>query len=234
MYGSIRAQLVPLLLLALSGCSHPANQPRKAPSETPAPDSSAPPDAAGSTPVGGSPDATAPPPVADAASTLEVSLPADASIADGPAAADAGAPGVRFVARVDRMNAAGPRFAWSGSTILARFTGSSIGVRLSGATNYFAVRIDGVLLPAVLTISEGKQDYPLAANLGPGPHELSVFRRSEARGGETTFLGLMLDPAGALLPPPPAPDRRLEIIGDSTTCGYGVDGKSAGCAATPA
>jgi lysophospholipase L1-like esterase len=140
---------------------------------------------------------------------------------------------VRFVARVDRSDPAGPRFAWSGSTVLARFLGASIGVRLGGPANYYDVRIDGMLQPTLATTA-ARQDYPLAANLGPGPHELSVFRRTEAREGVTTFLGLILDPAGALLPPAPAPDRRFEIVGDSTTAGYGDDGKSAGCPFSPA
>jgi hypothetical protein len=143
-----------------------------------------------------------------------------------------GAAEVRFIARVDRSNPAGPRFAWSGSTILARFMGPSIGVKLGGGGVYFDVRIDGMLQPSPLVTSASKQEYPIAANLAPGPHELSLFRRNEARDGATTFLGLILDPSGALLPPPPPVDRRLEIVGDSTTCGYGVEGKSTSCAAT--
>jgi lysophospholipase L1-like esterase len=133
---------------------------------------------------------------------------------------------------VDRSNPAGSRFAWSGSTILARFTGSSIGVKLGGATNYFDVRVDGVLQATPLATTPAKQDYPLASNLGPGPHELSVFRRTEAKyngSGDTTFLGLILDPAGALLSPPPPTGRRMEIVGDSTTTGYGDEGTSTAC-----
>jgi lysophospholipase L1-like esterase len=240
MYGSKRTRLVPLLLVLLApGACSSASPPASSESDPPARDSAALPDApsrhdAGA-PVASDAGADVSAPLPDAAPPLDGHAAIDdaAVTADGPPV-DAGTPGVRFVARVDRSNPAGPRFAWSGSTILARFTGSSIGVRLAGATNYFAVRIDGMLLPTVLTISAGKTDYPLAANLGAGPHELSIFRRSEARGGDTTFLGLILDPAGTLLAPPPAPDRRLEIIGDSTTCGYGVDGKSASCAASPA
>jgi lysophospholipase L1-like esterase len=143
-----------------------------------------------------------------------------------------GTPAVRFVARVDRSDPAGPRFAWSGSTILARFTGSTIGIRLAGATDYFDVRIDGTLQSTPLAISPGRTDYPIASNLSPGPHELSVFRRTEANyhgSGDTTFLGLLLDPAGALLPPSAPAGRRIEIVGDSTTCGYGDEGTSASC-----
>jgi lysophospholipase L1-like esterase len=161
----------------------------------------------------------------DAAATADVDMGPDT-------ATDAGPPAVRFVARVDRSNPAGPRFAWSGSTILARFTGASIGVRLADATDYFDVRIDGVLQSSPLAISAGKTDYPIASNLSAGPHELSLFRRPEAHyngSGDTTFLGLILDPAGALLPPSAPASRRIEIVGDSTTCGYGDEGTSQNC-----
>jgi lysophospholipase L1-like esterase len=147
---------------------------------------------------------------------------------DAYASVEAGAPAVRFIARVDRSDPAGPRFAWSGSTVVARFTGSSVGVRLAGKANFFDVRIDGQLMPTLAT-AQGREDYPLASNLGPGAHEVSVFRRTEAREGITTFLGFTFDPAGELLPPGPPSERRLEIVGDSTTCGYGVEGKNSNC-----
>jgi hypothetical protein len=226
------------VLLAFSlfvGCGGATKGTARGPAEMATIDASAVSDAAAPTDLPVPPGVTAdaaPAPPADAARPLDDVLSEDLLVT--PADGSLGTPGARIVARVDRTNPAAPRFAWSGSTILGRFTGSSIGVRLASATNYFDVRVDGMLLPAVLVTSAGKQEYPLAANLGPGPHEVSVFRRSEARGGDTAFLGFILDGAGSLLPPPPAPDRRLEIIGDSTTCGYGADGKSATCNATPA
>lgn len=169
--------------------------------------------------AGGPPDG--PSPVDLSPSTDGAGVGDDASAPSGPAA-------VRYVGRVDLSDPQAPRFAWSGTTVLARFTGSSIGVRIGGGANYYDIRIDGVLKPTLATTA-GKTDYPLATDLGPGPHELSVYRRAEAREGITTFLGVILDPAGALLPPSPPSDRRIEIVGDSTTCGYGIDGKNASC-----
>jgi lysophospholipase L1-like esterase len=168
-----------------------------------------------------------------AAQGADAAVDADANPGADGAVIDAGPPAVRFIARVDRSNPTSPRFAWSGSTILARFTGSSIGVRLGGPANYYDVRIDGVLQPPLATTS-GKLDYPLATNLAAGaPHELSVYRRTEANyggSGETTFLGLIFDPAGgALLSPSPPTGRRMEIVGDSTTTGYGDEGTNSNC-----
>jgi lysophospholipase L1-like esterase len=131
--------------------------------------------------------------------------------------------GVRIIGRADWSDPAGPRFCWSGTTLVARFWGTSVGVRLRDAGNYFHVTLDGEALP-VLAAGPGQDAYPLASGLPAGPHELVLHRRTEAFVGETQLLGLMLEPGGALLlPPPPAP-RRLELVGDSITCGYGIEG----------
>jgi lysophospholipase L1-like esterase len=42
-------------------------------------------------------------------------------------------------------------------------------------------------------------------------------------------LGFDFGQSGQLLPPPPEPNRRLEVIGDSITCGYGNEGDSPTC-----
>ena len=147
--------------------------------------------------------------------------------ADGGSAG--GAPAVRFVGRFDRGDAAGPRFAWSGSAIIARFSGTSVGVRLAGAQQY-AVVLDGVLGPK-LVIAPGGALTSIAAGLPAGEHTVALFRRTEASQGESQFLGFDFG-GGTLLAPPPAPDRRIEMVGDSITCGYGVEGANMNCAYT--
>jgi lysophospholipase L1-like esterase len=147
--------------------------------------------------------------------------------------AEADATGVRLIGRADWSDPAGPRFCWSGTTLVARFSGSSVGVRLRDSGNFFEVSLDGAPLP-VLAASADQQDYPLAAGLTGGPHELVLHRRTEAFVGETQFLGLILAAGGALLPPPPPAARRLEFVGDSITCGYGVEGADQYAPFTPA
>jgi hypothetical protein len=151
---------------------------------------------------------------------------ADASALTPGAGLDGSAPepGVRFVGRFDGSDPAGPRFAWSGSGILARFSGTAVGVRLAGGQQY-TVLIDGVEQPKL--VSSGDVD-PLAGDLPPGEHLVELYRRTEANEGEAQFLGFELG-AGALLAPPPAAPRRIEIIGDSISCGYGVEGADASC-----
>src|SRR5215471_951552 len=72
---------------------------------------------------------------------------------DGSGAGDgAGAqPRVRYVGRVDTSDPAGGRFAWSGSGVVARFSGTSLGVRLFGG--HYTVLIDGVVGPKLVPTS---------------------------------------------------------------------------------
>lgn len=134
-------------------------------------------------------------------------------------------PAVRFIGRFDTSDAAGPRFAWSGSGIVARFRGTSVGVRMTGDQQYSVV-LDGTLQP--LKLVTGANTTPVASGLPEGEHVVELYRRTEAMLGEAQFLGFDFG-AGELLAPPPAPARRLEIIGDSITCGYGNEGADMNC-----
>ncbi len=189
----------------------------------------------GTPPAQGGPDASTQPDATTPLGDGSAPAPTDAQGGTGSSDApyDAGPPAVRYVARVDYTDATGPRFAWSGSTVLARFTGSSIGVKLSGPTTYFDVSIDGVMQSTTLMIASGTTSYPLATNLAAGPHELTVYRRNEpgiGGTGDTTFLGLILDPAGGTLLPPSEPSaRRIEIVGDSITSGFGDESVNGAC-----
>jgi hypothetical protein len=141
---------------------------------------------------------------------------------DGDARDVAAAPAVRFVGRIDRSDPKGPRFAWSGSGVVAAFTGTSVGVKLGGGQQYTVV-LDGVVRPKLVPTSAATT--MIASGLSSGAHVVELYRRSEAEWGESQFLGFDFG-AGALLPPPPAPARRMEVIGDSISTGFGDEGTS--------
>jgi lysophospholipase L1-like esterase len=135
---------------------------------------------------------------------------------------------VRLVGRMDTTDARGPRFAWSGSGAIATFSGTTLAVTLDDpGQNQFTVLIDGVPGPK-LVAQAGTNTYPLGADLAPGEHRVELYRRTEASFGATQLLGFDFGPGGTLLPTPPA-SRRIEIIGDSITCGYGNEGTSSAC-----
>ena len=160
------------------------------------------------------------------ASTGLSALGCSASSEPGAAAPGPGSsePGVRFVGRVDLRNPDEPSFAWSGTGFVVRFSGTELAVRLGGGQQYTVV-VDGVVGPTL--ISSGGADT-VASDLAPGEHLVEIYRRTEAHLGESTFRGVVLG-EGQLLAPPPAPERRIELIGDSISCGYGNEGEDMNC-----
>lgn len=142
---------------------------------------------------------------------------------------ETGEPAVHFVGRFQDDGPSGMRSEWSGSGIVARFEGTSVSVTLNdGGSNQFTVLIDGELQPKLVP-QGGEQSYPLASGLSPGPHVVELYRRTEASFGGTSFLGFDFGADGRLLPPPAPAERRIELIGDSISCGYGNEGESATC-----
>ena len=113
---------------------------------------------------------------------------------------------------------------WSGARVCLRFTGTSVAMRMTDDTrdNFVLVWVDGKPLEKIRLDSPAGV-YPVAAGLKPGEHTLEVVRVTECFLGQTHFRGFDLDDTGVALPWPPQPDRRILFIGDSITCGYGVE-----------
>jgi lysophospholipase L1-like esterase len=171
----------------------------------------------------------APPRVAAA-----VPAAAAAPASPGGAAPTAPASTARLAGRFDVSDPSAPRFAWPGTAVTARFKGTSITAHLkedgASSTNLYEVLVDGERT-RVLKTSKDKTTYVLAESLADGTHEVTLYKRTEARVGEAVFLGF--ETPGQLLPAPPAPARRIEIIGDSITTGYGIEAANENCTFRP-
>lgn len=133
-------------------------------------------------------------------------------------------PAPLFLGRFDFSEPAGPRFSWSGSTIVVRFTGPSVAITLDdNGWNWFEVEIDGKKR-APVAAKHGVREYVLASDLAEGAHLLRFSRRNEAHGGVTRFVRFAFAEGHQMLAPPPRPARRIEYVGDSITCGFGTEG----------
>ncbi|KHD37692.1 acetyl xylan esterase [Clostridium acetobutylicum] len=133
---------------------------------------------------------------------------------------------VLFIGRFDTSDPAGPKFAWSNSTIKANFNGTGISVNLkSSGDNWFNVIIDGIVKMPVNVTSSNSSPIVLADGLTNGKHTVELVKRTEASVGEVQFLGFTVD-GGELISPPQHLQKRIMFIGDSITCGYGNEGKS--------
>lgn len=129
-------------------------------------------------------------------------------------------PAIHYIGRHDASDPGHVRMGWSGVGAVFRFDGTGASVRLDDSGRYFTVLVDGVLQPNLAT-TPGEQLYPLAQGLPAGEHTVELYRRTEGSFGPTVMLGVELE--GELLAPPPV-QRRIEIVGDSITCGYGDEG----------
>ncbi len=158
------------------------------------------------------------------ATTASTTTSADESSSDDGSSSSSGeipsVPAVHWVGRIDDADPARMRFGWSGAGLVVRFDGTGVSVRLDDAAGYFTVVIDGAV-GEVLATGAGEQDHVLATGLPPGEHTVELYRRTEGSFGPTAVLSVDIE--GELLPPP-AVTRRMEIVGDSITCGYGNEG----------
>jgi len=119
------------------------------------------------------------------------------------------------------------RFGWTGCLIEVDFQGSEISAELEvvdGAAAGMTVVVDGE--PRFLKISNGRKTYTLAEGLdAEAPHRIVLFKRSEGSLGTVRFHGFQTS-EGATLSRPPAHTRKMLVIGDSITCGYGNEAKT--------
>jgi lysophospholipase L1-like esterase len=145
-------------------------------------------------------------------------------------------PAIRYEGRFDLSNEGAARFAWPATSFSVRFTGTSLSLILDDTplpdgtpdTDWLAVSVDGRDLPP-LGLSEGSRTYEVARGLAGGAHEAIVSKRTEAEVGTVALRGVALDPGARALPFGPARRRRIEIVGDSISTGFGIDGTSAAC-----
>ncbi|APC39753.1 SGNH/GDSL hydrolase family protein [Clostridium estertheticum] len=135
--------------------------------------------------------------------------------------------GVRYIGRFDFSDARGPKFAWPASTIYAKFYGSSVSTKIrSLGDNYFIIIIDGEVVINSLKLSEGEEKiFLLASELILGEHEVSIIVRTEFYLGTAQFLGFDFDKGKILTPATPL-NRRIEIVGDSISCGFGNEAEN--------
>ncbi|MDD3969123.1 MAG: FAD-dependent oxidoreductase, partial [Proteiniphilum sp.] len=132
-------------------------------------------------------------------------------------------PAIHYSGRVDRSNQDTVRFDWPGVSVQCRFSGKSIGIRINGGKdNHFNLFLDGELI----SIFRAPRDTTITIRplQRKKTYELLLTKRTEADMGMARFMGIVLDDHGELYPLLKTPNRRIEFIGNSITCGYGTEG----------
>lgn len=142
----------------------------------------------------------------------------------GPGAVEIapGDPAIRYGGRFDMRDKAAPRCIWPACMITLKFTGTDIAVKFTDdGHNFWQAEIDGKP-GAKIGLQAGTRSYPVASGLPQGEHIVTLTKATESIVGGTRFLGFELN-AGAGVAALPPVSRRLEVVGDSISCGYGVE-----------
>ena len=131
---------------------------------------------------------------------------------------------VRYVGRFDARDPVGPKCAWSASAIELRFRGSSIQASFNETgQDWIQVFVDGAASKS-LALAKGTSTVTLAEGMQGKEHVIRVVKRTEPFVGTFQFLGFKIADGAALRPV--TRSRRIEVIGDSITCGFGNLGQT--------
>lgn len=129
-------------------------------------------------------------------------------------------PKLQYSGRIDFDNPKAPVLVFAATYIKIKFTGTSIKAYMDNYrncwNNYMGVIVDGV--QSAVELSDGEGEYLLADGLGGGAHELMLFKRQDSC-HYVAFKGFELENGAELLEPSPLPERRIEVFGDSVSCG---------------
>ena len=137
-------------------------------------------------------------------------------------------PRIVYVGRVDRTDPAAPRFGYPGTGWTVRFQGPSLvmGVDSTSGTSALTLVLDGKQLPvAILENGANRVAVEVPATTWDSSsvvHTLDVVKRTETWQGVVTFRGLAMG-TSTLLSAPRLPERKLMFLGDSVTCGTGIN-----------
>ena len=128
---------------------------------------------------------------------------------------------IQYIGRICFDNPMRPRFTFPGVQINARFTGTSLKMIAKPKSGYFMAQIDEAAPFKVGFMAEKDSVVTLATALPKGEHSIRLMYVIEGYELKPEFRGFVLDCDGTLLEAPALPDRRIEFIGNSITCGYG-------------
>lgn len=136
---------------------------------------------------------------------------------------------IQYVGRIDFSNPKEPTFIYPSVSIKAKFNGTSVSAKIydygTGSinnTNYYKVLIDNEIVTEQLKMLTGENTYLLAESLTEDEHTIELIKITEGASGKSSFRGFLITGSlEVLVQADPLPNKKIEFIGDSWTCGYG-------------
>ncbi len=139
---------------------------------------------------------------------------------------------IQYMGRIDYSNPLQPRLHSSGAAIKTKFKGTYCQILMedqhlwSSYYNYIEIIVDEGD-PVRMQLSD-ESTIDVVSGLDDAEHTIMIVKDTEADIGYIDFLGFR---AEALVEPEALPERKIEFIGNSITCGYGVDESDLDCGA---
>jgi hypothetical protein len=129
---------------------------------------------------------------------------------------------LQYSGRIDFDDKKAPVFVYAGTYVHMRFSGTSVKAVIANHrscwTNYMGYILDGAQEKFALDHGSETKTYVIAENLKDGEHDLLLFKRMDSC-HTLTFYGFELDEGAKLFPLPALPTRKMEVFGDSVSCG---------------
>lgn len=130
---------------------------------------------------------------------------------------------IQYVGRVNFTNPEAPLFTYPGVQIIAGFEGTSIRMKAKPKSAFYMAQIDEQEPFKVDYFTPEDTVVVLAEGLPEGKHTIKLMHITEGYELKPEFYGFILDPDKDLTDAPALPTRKIEFIGNSITCGYGVE-----------
>ncbi len=162
-------------------------------------------------------------------------------------------PAFTYSGRIDHTEPAAPVLIYAASVFKIRFTGKECRIIAKNhhcwAINSLGIFLDGIQGKIDLFDDDKEHIYDLKtdcvrtengkvfkeddffANISDGEHELVVFKRQDGGQHYVTFLGIEIGDSAAVSKADPFPSKKLEVIGDSVSCGEVCE--AVDCVASP-
>ncbi len=150
-------------------------------------------------------------------------------------------PDIQYSGRIDNSDPKAPVFVYAAGFFKVIFTGNICRLHIKNhrawAQNRLGVILDGVQGKILLSEDDKEHNYdikkdcirtekgtdfeedPFFRDLKPGKHELTVFKRQDGGQHYFTFLGMEIGDGEKTYAPAHLPEKKLEVIGDSVSCG---------------
>lgn len=139
-------------------------------------------------------------------------------------------PQIQIIGRTESLNDGAVRFGYPGITTRFNFHGQTLWLRARSTSqqSHLEVIVDGDE-PQVFQLSDQSQRFVLIDQPSAAQHQVAIIHRGETWHGLVTLEHLEF--VGELLDPPPLPQRKILVLGDSVTCGEAIE-RTADCQKT--